>query len=43
MTRSGFIMAIVALLALPAVAADLPRFRWENFTTENGLPNNRVY
>jgi ligand-binding sensor domain-containing protein len=25
------------------LAEDLPRFRWENFTTADGLPNNRVY
>ncbi len=48
MTRSGFTRAVFGslaglLLALPAAAVDLPRFRWENFTTENGLPNNRVY
>jgi ligand-binding sensor domain-containing protein len=24
-------------------AGELPRFRWENFTTAQGLPNNRVY
>ena len=24
-------------------AEDLPRFRWENFTTAEGLPDNRVY
>ena len=37
------IMAV--LLALPAAAAapDMPRFRWENFTTANGLPNNHVF
>ena len=36
---------LAVLLAIPvlATAADLPRFRWENFTTDNGLPNNRVY
>jgi len=35
---------IAALLAASAVfAQDLPRFRWENFTTANGLPDNRVY
>ncbi len=27
----------------PATAPDMPRFRWENFTTADGLPNNRVY
>ena len=21
----------------------MPRFRWENFTTENGLPDNHVF
>ena len=28
-----------------AVAAppDMPRFRWENFTTANGLPDNHVF
>ena len=30
-------------LAVSAAAADLPRFRWQNFTVENGLPDNRVY
>ncbi|HEY9141696.1 MAG TPA: two-component regulator propeller domain-containing protein [Bryobacteraceae bacterium] len=35
---------IAALLAASALfAQDLPRFRWENFTTANGLPDNRVY
>ena len=26
-----------------AAAPDMPMFRWENFTTANGLPNNHVY
>ncbi|HLH08835.1 MAG TPA: two-component regulator propeller domain-containing protein [Terriglobales bacterium] len=30
-------------LTCAAMAQDMPRFRWENFTTENGLPNNHVY
>jgi ligand-binding sensor domain-containing protein len=35
---------IAAFLAASALAAqDLPRFRWENFTIANGLPDNRVY
>jgi Two component regulator propeller len=34
---------VLLLAALPLAAEDLPRFRWENFTTGNGLPNNRVY
>jgi hypothetical protein len=40
--------AIIALLFIasfscPAFSQDMPRFRWENFTTANGLPNNHVY
>lgn len=37
--------ALVTLLALSflASAQDLPLFRWENFTTANGLPDNHVY
>ncbi len=33
------------LLAVSALAAtpDMPRYRWENFTTANGLPDNHVY
>jgi ligand-binding sensor domain-containing protein len=29
--------------SLAAFAQDMPRFRWENFTTANGLPNNHVF
>ena len=38
------VIAVLAL-ALPLFAAlpDMPRFRWENFTTANGLPNNHVF
>jgi ligand-binding sensor domain-containing protein len=35
--------AILCALILPLSATDLPRFRWENFTTAQGLPDNRVY
>ena len=31
------------LLACTLSAQDLPRFHWENFTTHEGLPNDRVY
>jgi len=34
---------LLLFAALTASAADLPRFKWQNFTTENGLPDNRVY
>jgi len=30
-------------LAFGLFAEDLPRFRWESFTTADGLPDNRVY
>jgi ligand-binding sensor domain-containing protein len=37
-------VASLLLIAFAALAAEpLPMFRWENFTTANGLPNNRVY
>jgi ligand-binding sensor domain-containing protein len=39
--RATIIAVFLAASAL--FAQDLPRFRWENFTTANGLPDNRVY
>jgi len=38
-------ISVPALLfaACALFAEDLPRFRWENFTTADGLPDNRVY
>ena len=35
----------ILLLAVPSLAAtpDMPKFRWENFTTANGLPDNHVF
>jgi ligand-binding sensor domain-containing protein len=44
--RSRFHLAALCLLiSLPLLAAtpDMPRFRWENFTIANGLPDNHVY
>jgi ligand-binding sensor domain-containing protein len=37
--------AVVVLIAVPLLAAppDMPRFRWQNFTVENGLPNDHVF
>src|ERR1700756_884838 len=35
-----FALLFVASLA---VAQDMPLFRWENFTTANGLPDNHVF
>jgi ligand-binding sensor domain-containing protein len=38
---------VAVLLALSAVVMaatpDMPKFRWENFTTSNGLPNDHVF
>lgn len=38
-------LAILLVLAIPLAAAtpDMPQFRWENFTTANGLPNDHVF
>ena len=27
----------------PGHRPEMPRYRWENFTTENGLPDNHVF
>jgi ligand-binding sensor domain-containing protein len=37
------LLLLGALGASLASAQDLPMFRWENFTTANGLPDNHVY
>jgi len=39
MRFAAVFLATIGLLG----AGELPRFRWENFTTAQGLPNNRVY
>jgi ligand-binding sensor domain-containing protein len=37
-------LAALLTISTAVVASDgLPRFRWESFTTANGLPNDRVY
>jgi len=38
-------LAMLLVLASPLAGAtpDMPQFRWENFTTANGLPNNHVF
>ena len=39
-----FLVALALLtLVFPASAQDMPMFRWENFTTANGLPDNHVF
>ena len=37
----SFVLAFC--LAFAATAQDMPMFRWENFTTANGLPNDHVF
>jgi ligand-binding sensor domain-containing protein len=35
---------LTVLLAIsPLTAGEMPRFRWENYTTANGLPDNHVF
>jgi ligand-binding sensor domain-containing protein len=40
MKRLAILLSLVPALA---GAAEMPRFRWENFTTANGLPDNHVF
>jgi ligand-binding sensor domain-containing protein len=44
----GFLIALIAVAfplfaTPPAAPPDMPKFRWENFTTANGLPDNHVF
>ncbi|MGB8783368.1 MAG: hypothetical protein WCD02_09620, partial [Terriglobales bacterium] len=39
----GAFSVVLSLAPALAVARDMPRFRWENFTTANGLPDNHVF
>ena len=36
-------LAVLLAISLSSAAQDMPRFRWENFTTANGLPDNHVF
>ena len=43
-TKNLFATLILLIAtALAAPAQTMPRFRWENFTTADGLPNNHVF
>ena len=42
-TKLWFAMLILIVAGSLAAAQEMPMFRWENFTTENGLPDNHVY
>jgi ligand-binding sensor domain-containing protein len=39
--RTAILLVLLATAALGA--EELPRFRWQNFTTADGLPHDRVY
>ena len=41
--RNTFAILFAASLAAAAAPPDLPRYRWENFTTANGLPDDHVF
>jgi ligand-binding sensor domain-containing protein len=41
--RIWFATLTLLITASMAVAQDMPLFRWENFTTANGLPDNHVF
>src|SRR5580765_666608 len=42
--KLGLLIAMLAVAApLLAAVPDMPKFRWENFTTTNGLPDNHVF
>jgi ligand-binding sensor domain-containing protein len=45
MKQRFWLASICLLLTLPLFAAtpDMPRFRWQNFTVANGLPDNHAY
>src|SRR3954451_14733043 len=42
-TKLFFAVSVVLLAVSMARAQQMPLFRWENFTTANGLPDNHVY
>ena len=43
-TRTWLIaLFFIASFSCLGFSQDMPRFRWENFTTANGLPNDHVY
>jgi ligand-binding sensor domain-containing protein len=37
------LIAALSVFGFAASAQQMPRFRWQNFTTADGLPNDRVY
>jgi ligand-binding sensor domain-containing protein len=44
LARRASVLAIsILILTSLALTQDMPMFRWENFSTANGLPDNHVY
>ena len=44
LARTAFrTLLVLTLLAVSSLAQDMPMFRWQNFTTANGLPDNHVF
>ncbi len=41
-TIPGLVLFAISC-SLPAASPEMPRYRWENFTTANGLPDNHVF
>lgn len=41
--KRRFRLALMLSIAASLAAQDVPLFRWENFTTVNGLPDNHVF
>jgi ligand-binding sensor domain-containing protein len=39
----GFLLATAVLAKDPATTAGLPEFKWVNYTTKDGLPDNKVF
>jgi ligand-binding sensor domain-containing protein len=42
-TILAFLLALVPAAAATGGRPDMPNYRWENFTTANGLPDNHVF
>lgn len=43
MKKHSIVALVILVISVSATAQDLPMFRWENFTTANGLPDNHVF
>lgn len=45
MRKQFCLSAFILVITMPLFGAtpDMPKFRWENFTTANGLPDNHVF